>query len=183
MYLNKFIFALIGALITLSVAMSYYVSQAWLLLALFFGVFLFQLAFTGFCPLMIVIKKFSKKDTNAGCCTVDGGDAKDKKIETVDPETLKGWLDKNEAILIDVREVEEYEQAHIPNAILVPVGTCSPATLPINPNKKVVFHCKAGLRGNKACDICSQGLPNKVIYNLEGGIDAWKAKGYAVETI
>ena len=105
-----------------------------------------------------------------------------RKTETVPPETLKNWLDNDEAIVIDVREIEEYNAAHIKGAILIPVGTCSASSLPHNPNKKIVFHCKAGVRGGKACDICAKAIPEQTVYNLAGGLDAWIAKGYPVET-
>jgi rhodanese-related sulfurtransferase len=35
------------------------------------------------------------------------------EIKTLDPKTLKFWLDKNEVILVDVREPLEYKEAHI----------------------------------------------------------------------
>ena len=104
-------------------------------------------------------------------------------VKSVDCATLKQWLDADEAIVIDVREVDEYNAAHIKGAILIPVGTCSPASVPRNPNKKIVFHCKAGIRGGKACDVCAQALPDKAVYNLEGGLDAWIAAGYPVDTV
>jgi len=103
-------------------------------------------------------------------------------IEPVDCATLKSWLDNDEAILIDVREVDEYNAAHIKGSILIPVGTCSPSSVPHNPNKKIVFHCKAGIRGGKACEVCAGAQPEKVVYNLEGGLDRWIAEGYPVES-
>ena len=103
-------------------------------------------------------------------------------VKAVDCKTLKEWIDNNEAIIIDVREVHEYETAHIKDAILIPVGTCSAESIPHNPEKKLVFHCKAGIRGGKACEVCANAMPEKTVYNLEGGLDAWIAKGYPVET-
>ena len=41
------------------------------------------------------------------------------EIKTLDPKTLKSWLDKNEAILIDVREPSEYKEAHIEKVVAV----------------------------------------------------------------
>ncbi|WP_019217019.1 rhodanese-like domain-containing protein [Legionella tunisiensis] len=42
-------------------------------------------------------------------------------IQTVDPATLKDWLDRGEAILIDVREPEEHQKENIPGAISLPL--------------------------------------------------------------
>lgn len=51
----------VGVLIVLAVLLSIYVSPNWLWLAGFFGVNLFQSAFTGFCPLEIVLKRLGVK--------------------------------------------------------------------------------------------------------------------------
>lgn len=104
-------------------------------------------------------------------------------VQSIDCKTLKEWLDNDEAIVIDVREIAEYEAAHIKGAILIPVGTCSASSVPHNPNKKIVFHCKAGIRGGKACEVCAGSMPERVIYNLKGGLDSWIAGGYPVESL
>ena len=99
------------------------------------------------------------------------------RIEPVDVATLKSWLDAAQAIVLDVREMEEYEEAHIDGAILIPVETCGPATLPHNPDKHVVFYCKKGGRAARACKACTTHMPQRAVYNLEGGLEAWEAAG------
>ena len=44
------------------------------------------------------------------------------EIKTLDPKTLKSWLDKDEAILIDVREPIEYRESYIEKAINIPLS-------------------------------------------------------------
>lgn len=102
-------------------------------------------------------------------------------IQEIDCATLKKWIDNDEAIVIDVREVSEYEQAHIKGSTLIPVGTCSAQTLPTGSHKKIVFHCKAGIRGGKACEVCANVMPDTIVYNLKGGLDKWISEGYPVE--
>lgn len=105
------------------------------------------------------------------------------EVQFVDVNTLKKWLEAGEAILIDVREVDEYNDAYIPGSILVPVSACGPEILPHNPDKKIVFHCKSGKRGCTACEVCAKAINDRVIYNLEGGIEAWKEAGFEVKHI
>ncbi len=105
------------------------------------------------------------------------------KVRPVDPKTLKQWLDDGEAILIDVREVEEYNEASIPGSILVPVNNCGPEILPRNPDKKIVFHCRSGARGSSACEACARAMGDRDIYNLDGGIEAWIAEGFEVKCV
>lgn len=100
-------------------------------------------------------------------------------IIQIDAPTLKAWLDNDEVVLVDVREQHEYDAAHIEGCTLVPVGTCSALTVPEGSGKKMVFYCKAGVRGGRACEACAGELPDsQTVYNLTGGIDAWIAQGY-----
>ena len=58
---------LAGTLILVSIALSHYVNEAWLLLACFVGFNLIQSALTGFCPAEIVFRKLGI--TKDGCCS------------------------------------------------------------------------------------------------------------------
>lgn len=99
---------------------------------------------------------------------------------SVDAQTLKTWLDNDEAILVDVREPAEYQQASIKGSILMPLGRVDISLLPNNTNKKLVIHCARGMRGGSACEKLLSQDDDLVLYNLEGGINAWMAQGYEV---
>src|SRR3989338_7626692 len=98
-------------------------------------------------------------------------------IKTVDPKTLKNWLDNNEAILIDVRNQGEYNQECITCATLIPLGEFSADKMPAT-DKKIVIHCRSGARSAAACAKLLEDMPNADVYNLEGGILAWSKCGY-----
>jgi len=57
MSIERIVLAFAGSMIILSLVLSYFVSPYWLALAAFVGVNLLQSAFTGFCPLAIILKK------------------------------------------------------------------------------------------------------------------------------
>lgn len=57
MNIDRLVMAFAGAMVLLSLALGYMVSPWWLLLATFVGLNLFQAAFTGFCPLAIILRK------------------------------------------------------------------------------------------------------------------------------
>ena len=103
------------------------------------------------------------------------------QIENIDSQTLKGWMYRNEVVLIDVREVEEYEVAAIEGAVFMPLGKLSPDSIPQNPDKKIVFHCKVGGRSMRACQLAADSMPHETIYNLDQGIDGWVAQGLPVK--
>jgi Zn-dependent protease len=57
MSIDRIVLAFAGTMIIVSLLLGYYVSPYWLALAAFVGVNLFQSAFTGFCPLALILKK------------------------------------------------------------------------------------------------------------------------------
>ena len=103
-------------------------------------------------------------------------------IHTINAQTLKGWLDAGEAVLIDVREPAEYASEHIQAATLIPLSVVSERSIPNLTNKKLVIHCKSGKRGGMACEKLLTENPSLDIYNLEGGISAWAQAGYTVKS-
>lgn len=82
---------------------------------------------------------------------------------------------KNGVLVIDVREQNEYDQAHIENSVLVPLSTVSAEKInEINPqNKTILIHCHAGKRSKVAANIIlSQGYTGEIL-ELDEGISAW----------
>lgn len=61
MSIDRIVLAFAGTMIILSLALAYFVSPYWLLLAGFVGLNLLQSAFTGFCPLAIILRKLGVK--------------------------------------------------------------------------------------------------------------------------
>jgi len=57
MSIDRIVLAFAGSMIVLSLALGYLVSPYWLALAAFVGLNLLQSAFTGFCPLAVILKK------------------------------------------------------------------------------------------------------------------------------
>lgn len=96
------------------------------------------------------------------------------KINNIDCATLQKWLDNNEAVLVDVREMGEYKNINIPKSHLLSLHNISIKTLPTIDNKKLVIHCHSGKRSLLACQKLLAENPNLEIYNLEGGICAWQ---------
>ncbi len=64
MNVDRAVFALAGTMVLVSLALGYWVSPYWLLLAAFVGLNMLQAAFTGFCPAAMI---FSKLGLKTGC--------------------------------------------------------------------------------------------------------------------
>lgn len=103
-------------------------------------------------------------------------------IKNIDAKTLKKWLENDEAIVIDVREPAEHESLKIINSKLVPLSQICKNQLPEISSKKLVLHCHGGRRSLSACNKILSEDSELEIYNLEGGISAWKNEGFSVET-
>ncbi|WP_417581576.1 DUF2892 domain-containing protein [Nitrincola sp.] len=65
MTLDRAVFAFAGCFILISLALAHWVSPWWLLFTAFVGVNMLQTAFTGFCPLVIILKKLGVKPGQA----------------------------------------------------------------------------------------------------------------------
>ena len=91
---------------------------------------------------------------------------------------LKERLEAGGIFLVDVREPEEHAQMSIPGAHLMPLATFSYEQLP-EKFSTIVIHCHSGKRSAMACERLLADHPNLDVYNVEGGILAWKAAGYA----
>lgn len=65
MALDRVIFAIAGIMIILSLSLALSIHLYWLGLAAFVGLNMFQAAFTGFCPLAIMLKKLGVKSGKA----------------------------------------------------------------------------------------------------------------------
>ena len=100
-------------------------------------------------------------------------------MKAIDAHAAKELLNQDDVSLIDVREQDEYQQANIPGAILMPLSTFDPYHLP--QGGKMIIHCKRGGRSQTAIMKISN-YENLEIYNLTGGIDAWINAGYPTNT-
>ncbi len=93
--------------------------------------------------------------------------------ESITAEKLKEQ--KDEFIIIDVREPDEIPGRQIEDSMNIPLGlailNARQGKLDDLKGKKIVCHCSAGYRGNIAAEeLCKCGFE---ALNLEGGFEAW----------
>jgi rhodanese-related sulfurtransferase len=85
------------------------------------------------------------------------------------------------AVLIDIRERDEYRRENIPGARHHAVSALD-REHPARPGDDVlIFHCKSGARTCQNAERIADGMPAGIdSYILEGGIDAWRKAGLPV---
>ncbi|MDO4906100.1 MAG: rhodanese-like domain-containing protein [Lautropia sp.] len=99
-------------------------------------------------------------------------------MQRLSPHELAEWLagpHDRHPFLLDVREEWEFELAHLPNSVLIPLGELNHHLNRLPIDRPVVIICHHGVRSLMAGRILSHhGL--EAIYDLRGGIDAWSVE-------
>ncbi len=114
-----------------------------------------------------------------------------KSIQTLDPATVKSMLDKNECVLIDVRDIRElWKEGTVKNAKHIPRGMLEFWLDPqssyfkenkFDPNKKMVLYCALGMRSALSTKtLVDMGFEN--VAHVKGGFDALKQNGFEIVT-
>jgi len=112
-----------------------------------------------------------------------------KSIQTLDPVTVKSMLDKNECVLIDVRDIRElWKEGTVKNAKHIPRGMLEFWLDPqssyfkenkFDPNKKMVLYCALGMRSALSTKtLVDMGFEN--VAHVKGGFDALKQNGFEI---
>ena len=102
-------------------------------------------------------------------------------IRMVDVATLAAWLTDGNAVVVDVREANEYRSGHIPGATLLPLSAFDPGKVPTVGGKHLVFHCQLGKRCGPASEkMAAAGFAGE-IFRLAGGFKAWTDAGKPIE--
>jgi molybdopterin/thiamine biosynthesis adenylyltransferase/rhodanese-related sulfurtransferase len=88
-------------------------------------------------------------------------------------EMKKALADPRGAIkVIDVREQDEYQIAHVIGVPLIPLSVLDKRFTELDPNQEIYIHCKSGIRSMKALKFLrEQGF--KYVKSVKGGIAAW----------
>ncbi|HWR87301.1 MAG TPA: rhodanese-like domain-containing protein [Acidiferrobacterales bacterium] len=97
---------------------------------------------------------------------------------SLSPTQATQMINREDAIVLDVREPGDYAQGHIPNARLVPAGQVEKRLGEFEKykDKPIILHCQNGSRAAAACAVLRKGGFTKV-FSLQGGIGAWEQAG------
>jgi len=99
----------------------------------------------------------------------------------IGPEELNGMLGAGAAMVVDVREPDEFAAGHVPGAVNLPLSAFDPADLPDADGKTVVLNCLGGKRSGMALDKCVAAQA-AIDTHLAGGFNAWAEAGLPVES-
>jgi len=89
-------------------------------------------------------------------------------------------INREDALVVDVRDPGEYGAGHILGAKNVPLSRLDDGELAKRKDRPVIVYCDGGERAGKAISVLKkQGFARVV--NLSGGIKAWQQAGLPVE--
>ena len=99
------------------------------------------------------------------------------EIKKLSAEALKTSIDRKEDfILVDVREKNEFASGHLKGALNLPLSTLENTYGQLPQDKRIVLYCNSGSRSNSAAELLVQHGYSK-IENMEGFTD-WVKKGF-----
>lgn len=103
-------------------------------------------------------------------------------IKDVDHIAAMQLINHKNALVLDVREQKEYDEGHILNSKLIPVGKLAERIGELEKYREhpIVVVCRSGHRSAAACALLGkQGFAQA--YNLDGGVIAWQKANLPLE--
>lgn len=92
-------------------------------------------------------------------------------------------INRQDAVVVDVRTDKEFREGHILNALHIPLGVFQSRLAELEPykNQGIILVCRSGARSGQAAAILTKrGFP--AVHNLGGGIMAWQGASMPLTT-
>ena len=116
----------------------------------------------------------SNSNSNSNRSNATNDSSNSSSYQQVDAETAKELMDtEDDYVILDVRTQAEYNESHIPGAILIPHDTVATAAEDALPDKGqlILVYCRSGNRSKQASQaLVDLGYTNVVEF---GGINSW----------
>jgi rhodanese-related sulfurtransferase len=105
-----------------------------------------------------------------------------QQVTFLEPAEVLAKLNDGTAYVVDVREANEYAEAHIAGVTLMPLSQFDPSAISPPADKTLIFHCRSARRCGLASEqLIAAGYKGE-FYRMAGGLLAWTAAGLPVET-
>lgn len=96
-------------------------------------------------------------------------------LKEVSPLEATQLLNHQDAVLLDVREPQEYQDGFLPNSIRIPLGSLSEKAGQLDKHRErpIIIVCRSGNRSAQAGRMLKK-MGYETVYNLGGGLHAWR---------
>ena len=98
-----------------------------------------------------------------------------ESVPAVSPQQAVKMQAEQKAVIIDVRENDEWNAGHIAGAIHIPLSEISNRLTELEKykNAPIIMQCRSGARSAKAADVLAKAGFSQV-FNMAGGLNAWQ---------
>jgi rhodanese-related sulfurtransferase len=100
---------------------------------------------------------------------------------TLKPSHVAELLETGRAVLVDIREPDEFARRRVKGAVSRPLSTLGPH-LGLEGDSQIIFACRSGMRTAAHCARLADLAGGEALI-LGGGLDGWSAEGLPVEVI
>jgi rhodanese-related sulfurtransferase len=105
----------------------------------------------------------------------------EKELKALNRDTLLQHVKQGKVMVIDVRPTNEYRNAHIPNALSIPLQELSERLAELPHDKTIVAYCRG-----RYCVLAAEAVQLLTRHGfrarrLEDSVDDWRARGLPVE--
>lgn len=100
-----------------------------------------------------------------------------KSAKAVDPHEAKELVDQG-TVMIDVRELSEWNHGHAPGALHLPMSMIQDHLHKVPRDADVVICCRSGSRSSAVVSFLQNNGYSAI--NMKGGMAAWHARGLPV---
>jgi rhodanese-related sulfurtransferase/rubrerythrin len=101
-----------------------------------------------------------------------------RKTPEMSVDEVRDFVDGHERDalnLVDVRTPKEYDQGHLPGAVLIPIAELPERTRELEPSRTTIAYCAAGGRSRAAVSVLTRaGFED--VYSMAGGMRAWQGE-------
>jgi rhodanese-related sulfurtransferase len=96
-------------------------------------------------------------------------------LKEVSPLEATQLLNHQDAVLLDVRDPQEYKDGFLPNSIRIPLGSLSEKAVQLDKHRErpIIIVCRSGNRSAQAGRMLKK-MGYETVYNLGGGLHAWR---------
>ncbi|HCX34621.1 MAG TPA: rhodanese-like domain-containing protein [Rhodocyclaceae bacterium] len=104
-------------------------------------------------------------------------------VASLSPVQATLLINREDAVLVDIREQDEFVRGHIPNSRHIPLTQFEKRIGELDPFKgrPVIINCHSGHRSHSACGALRRRGFEKV-FSLDGGVSAWEQAGLPLTT-
>jgi rhodanese-related sulfurtransferase len=104
------------------------------------------------------------------------------ETDVISPKEAATMRVKNQAVIVDVREKDDWNEHHIHGAVRIPLSQLNDRLAELEPykNRPLITQCQAGMRSAQA-QLMLKAAGFTKVYLMNGGIQAWHEQGLVTE--